>query len=295
MPRTRREGRSVGRHKSLAENENSHFDQFGSPGLKRMAPRRSTWPVWPVVALAIVAIWAAGVALTGVSRALLPSPALVAAATRELIDDGVLFKHIRISVVRLVWGFALSTFLALAVAFVFARVAIARRIVEPPLEFLRQIPPLAMIPLLILWLGIGEAQKIGIITLACFFPIFLGTSGGIAQCDPKLIEVGRVSGLSQGEILRRIVLPAALPSVVIGLRIALGQGWRALVGAELVASSAGLGYMIEDAQNLARTDIVVVGVIVIGVLGLATDWLFRRAIAAAWPWVRVEHGAETHA
>ncbi|MBL8654791.1 MAG: ABC transporter permease [Alphaproteobacteria bacterium] len=252
-------------------------------------------PIWPLVAVFIVAIWAAGVSLTGVSRALLPSPVLVADAMRELIDDGVLAKHVRVSVVRLVWGFALSTALALIVAFAFARVALLRRIVEPPLEFLRQIPPLAMIPLLILWLGIGEAQKIGIITLACFFPIFLGTTGGIAQCDPKLIEVGRVSGLSETEILRRIVLPSALPSVVIGLRIALGQGWRALVGAELVASSAGLGYMIEDAQNLARTDIVVVGVIVIGTLGLATDWLFRRAIAAAWPWVRVEHGAETHA
>lgn len=260
-----------------------------------MKRRFAAMPIWPLVAAIIIAVWAAGVALTGVSRALLPSPVLVANAAHELIADGVLAKHVRVSVVRLAWGFALSTLLALIVAFAFARVALLRRIVEPPLEFLRQIPPLAMIPLLILWLGIGEAQKIGIITLACFFPIFLGTTGGIAQCDPKLIEVGRVSGLSPGEILRRIVLPSALPSVVIGLRIALGQGWRALVGAELVASSAGLGYMIEDAQNLARTDIVVVGVIVIGALGLATDFLFRRAIAAAWPWVRVEHGAESHA
>jgi sulfonate transport system permease protein len=104
-----------------------------------------------------------------------------------------------------------------------------------------------------------------------------------------------VAGLSQGAILRRIVMPSALPSVVIGLRIALGQGWRALVGAELVASSAGLGYMIEDAQNLARTDVVIVGVLVIGMLGLASDWAFRRAIVAAWPWVKIEAAGDRNA
>ncbi len=260
-----------------------------------MPQPRPTLPVWPLVAIAIVVIWAVGVATTGVSRALLPSPSLVADAAQELLESGQLAKHIRISVTRLAAGFALSTLLALVVAFVFASIAWVRTIVEPPLEFLRQIPPLAMIPLLILWLGIGETQKVGIITLACFFPIFLGTTGGVAQCDPKLIEVGRVSGLSRNEILLRIVLPSALPSVVIGLRIALGQGWRALVGAELVASSAGLGYLIEDAQNLARTDIVVVGVIMIGILGLASDWLFRRAIARAWPWVPVDQPRESHA
>ena len=146
--------------------------------------------------------------------------------------------------------------------------------------------PLAMMPLLILWLGIGEAQKIGIIVLACFFPIFLGALGGIAQCDPKLVEVGRVCGLAQRDILRRIVLPAALPSIVIGLRIALGQGWRALVGAELVASAAGLGYMIVDAEQLARTDIVIVGIFVIGTLGLLADFGVRRLIARTAPWLR---------
>jgi sulfonate transport system permease protein len=263
--------------------------------MTRMPRRRFALPLWPLVAAVIIASWALGVALTGVSRALLPSPALVVAAMHDLIDDGVLVEHVRVSITRLAAGFALSTLLAIVVGFAFARAEIVRKIIEPPLEFLRQIPPLAMIPLLILWLGIGQELKIGIITLACFFPIFLGTTGGIAQCHPKLIEVGRVSGLSQGEILARIVLPSALPSIVIGLRIALGQGWRALVGAELIASSAGLGYMIVDAENLARTDIVVVGIIVIGLLGLTSDWLFRSAIARAWPWVAVDRRSETYA
>src|SRR5690606_32177575 len=132
--------------------------------------------------------------------------------------------HVAVSIGRILAGYGLAVALALPLAFLFGVSPSARRAFEPVLEFLRQVPPLAMMPLLILWLGIGEAQKIGIIVLACFFPIFLGALGGIAQCDPKLVEVGRVCGLAQRDILRRIVLPAALPSIVIGLRIALGQG-----------------------------------------------------------------------
>lgn len=215
---------------------------------------------------------------------LLPSPNRVASAARDLLADGELIRHVIVSTTRLIVGYLASVVLALPTAFLLSRAPRLRGLAEPILEFLRQVPPLAMMPLLILWLGIGETQKIGIIVLACFFPVFLATLGGIAQCDPKLIEVGRVSGLSEREILRRIVLPAALPAVVIGLRIALGQGWRALVGAELVASAAGLGYMIVDAENLARTDIVLVGILVIGALGLATDWLARRLLTALAPW-----------
>ncbi|MDQ2082859.1 ABC transporter permease [Xanthobacteraceae bacterium Astr-EGSB] len=254
----------------------------------RVAWHRAAVPL--IVAVAFIAAWSLGIALTGVSRALLPSPTAVLGAGLELVEGGELARHVRVSALRLLIGFLLSVALALPIAMLFARLRGLRAVLEPPLEFLRQVPPLAMMPLLILWLGIGEAQKVGIITLACFFPVFLGTLGGIAQCDRRLIEVGQVAGLSKGAILCRIVMPSALPSTVVGLRIALGQGWRALVGAELVASSAGLGYMIEDAQNLARTDIVIVGVLVIGTLGLASDWAFRRAIAATWPWVKVDGG-----
>lgn len=240
------------------------------------------------VAGGAVGVWILATAMLNIPRVLLPGPLAVVAAARELAADGVLAGHVATSVVRLVAGFALSVLLALPAAFLIARSEGLRRVAEPPLEFLRQIPPLAMMPLLILWLGIGEAQKVGIIVLACFFPVFLGTVGGIAQCDPRLVEVGRVAGLGEAALVRRIVLPAALPSIVIGLRIALGQGWRALVGAELVASAAGLGYMIVDAENLARTDVIVVGVIVIGLLGLASDRLARAAIAAFAPWVRID-------
>ncbi len=248
-----------------------------------------------LVALAILAVWSAAVEISGISRALLPSPKLVFQAFEEISASGELAKHTAVSASRLALGFLLSSCLGMSFAFFFARFAPVRRVIEPPLEFLRQIPPLAMMPLLILWLGIGEMQKVGIITLACFFPIFLSTAGGIAQCDRRLIEVGQVYGLSDSETLLRIVLPTALPSVVVGLRIALGQGWRALIGAELVASAAGLGYMIEDAQNLARTDIVMVGVLVIGTLGLLSDRLFLAVVRRVWPWLPVERGESPHA
>lgn len=235
--------------------------------------------------LLIVAAWWF-VATSGlVSPFLLPPPSTVLATGLEILSDGSLAQHTLVSVQRLVVGYGFAVALALPLAFLLSASISLRSILEPALEFLRQLPPLALMPLLILWLGIGEAQKLGIIVLACFFPIFLGVVGGIAQCDPKLVEVGRSCGLTRQDVLWRVVLPASLPSIVIGLRIALGYGWRALVGAELVASSAGLGYMIVDAENLARTDIVLVGIVVIGCLGALADLGIRTLIARTAPWL----------
>jgi sulfonate transport system permease protein len=239
----------------------------------------------------ILAAWWIASAAGWVNPFLLPSPATVLHAAAGLAADGTLLTNTLVSVTRVGIGFALAVAAAIPAAILFALLPGLRDIAEPPLEFLRQTPPLALIPLLILWLGIGEAQKLGIIVLACFFPIFLGTLGGLAQVDPRLIEVGRVCGLSRAAIVWRIVLPAAAAPIVIGLRIGLGYSWRALVGAELVAASSGLGYLIVDAENLARTDIVIVGIIVIGTLGLLADLAMRALTRRLLPWVRP--GAET--
>ncbi len=237
------------------------------------------------VFLAGLLAWAAASASGLVSGFLLPSPMVVFDALVELVRDGSLVRHTAISVQRVLLGYGLAVLIALPLALTFSLLPRLKTILEPLLEFLRQIPPLALVPLLILWLGIGEAQKVGIILLACFFPIFLAALGGISQADPKLIEVGRSCHMPPLEILLRIVLPASLPAVVIGLRIGLGYSWRALVGAELIASSAGLGYLIVDAENLARTDIVLAGVVVIGVLGLIADMLAKAAIKRLAPWI----------
>ncbi len=227
-----------------------------------------------------------GVSSAGlVNPFLLPSPRQVVSALDELIASGDLLHHILASIKRVGIGYLLAALLAIPLAIAMSVNGTIRALLEPLLEFLRQIPPLALMPLLMLWLGIGEAQKVGIIVLACFFPIFLGMRGGIAQVDPKLIEVGMVCGFSRQEVIRRIIVPSSLPALIIGLRIGLGYSWRALVGAELIASSAGLGYMITDAQDLARTDIVLAGIVVIGVIGLLTDSLLKRVCQRLAPWL----------
>lgn len=242
----------------------------------------------------IVALWAFVTQMGWINAFLLPAPLTVWESFLKLLQSGKLLNHTLVSLQRVVSGYALAALLALAMSTLMANSRVFARLVEPPLEFLRQIPPLALIPLAILWLGIDEAQKICIIVLACFFPIYLGFRSGFAQVDPKLIEVGRMGGLTRGQLLRRIVLPGALPAIVVGLRLGLGYGWRALVGAELIASSAGLGYMILDAQDLARPDIVLVGIVLIGCLGLLADWGLQRLVQWRFPWMRqnleLDHG-----
>lgn len=238
--------------------------------------------------MAILGLWWVASAFGWVHAFLLPPPTKVFNTLVELGKTGELARHTGISLQRVGLGYGLAVIAAILLAVAFARSRALRGLLDPLLEFVRQIPPLALMPLLMLWLGIGEAQKVGIIVLSCFFPIFLGIRGGIAQVDAKLIEVGRVCGLGQGEIMRRIVLPSSLPAIVVGLRIGLGYSWRALVGAELIASSAGLGYLIVDAENLARTDIVIAGILVIGVIGLIADWLLKRGIARMAPWLATD-------
>jgi len=205
-----------------------------------------------------------------------------------LLGNGKLAQHVGVSLGRVAAGYIIAVFLSLIVSLAMVTWKGFARVLDPPLEFLRQIPPLALMPLLMLWLGIGETQKIGIIILACFFPIFLSFRGGFAQVDPKLLDVGRAAGFGRLELMRRIAIPAALPAIFVGLRVGLGYGWRALVGAELIASAAGLGYMILDAQDLARTDIVLVGVLVIGVIGLLADTGLKMLVRWRFPWLRQE-------
>ena len=148
-------------------------------------------------------------------------------------------------------------------------------------EFLRNFPPLSLIALLILWFGIGETSKIIIIVLASFFPMFLNIKKGLASCDPKLIEVGRSLNFTQGQIFRRILLPNALPDILVGMRVGMGYSWRAISGAEMIAAASGLGYMILDAQQMSRSDKVIVGIFVIGIVGYLCDRLFSLAIKKA--------------
>lgn len=237
-----------------------------------------------VLPLALVAIWIAASA-TGLTNAyLLPSPGRVAGAALDMARDGELARHVAASLWRVLIGFAITVALALPLAFLTGIYPAAGDYMSWGLEALRVTPPLALIPLLILWLGIGETSKLAVVVLASFFPIYMNALTGIREADRKLVELARTLDLTRIELLWHVLLPAALPGIVNGLRLGFGYSWRALVGAELIAASAGLGYLINDASDMARTDRVFVGIFAIAGLGAVTDWLFRRLLARLMPW-----------
>ncbi|MDR5018918.1 ABC transporter permease [Yersinia rochesterensis] len=215
---------------------------------------------------------------------ILPKPITVVKTAYELLVSGELIRHLLISLERIFWGYLLAIIISSILTLLLCSSSVIKSIIDPPLNFLRQIPPLALLPLLLAWVGIGEEQKIAVIILGCLFPILFNFIGGVEQVDKKLIDVAKVLKFNQSEIFYRIYLPSALPSILIGLRVGLGFSWRSLVGAELIASSAGLGYMMLDAESLARTDIILVGVFVIGCMGMLTDYLLSKLINKLSPW-----------
>lgn len=235
-------------------------------------------------AIIALIIWKLASEFSGINAYILPDPVTVYHTTISLIKSGELVQNIWISMTRIFWGYSLAIAISALLTLMICSNKILRSLVEPPLNFLRQIPPLALLPLLLAWLGIGEEQKITVIILGCLFPILFNFIGGFEQVDKKLIEVARVLGFSKQKIIMNIVIPSAIPSILIGLRVGLGFSWRSLVGAELIASSSGLGYMMVDAESMARTDIIIVGVILIGTLGMFSDYLLGKLITLLSPW-----------
>ena len=218
------------------------------------------------------------------SAYLLPSPLKVYDAFVELCASGMLLKHLLVSLKRVFIGFSLSCCLAVPLGILCGQ---SRRFDEYCwllLEFLRHVPPLAAVPLIILWAGIGEVCKLTIIVLASFFPLFLNTYSGIHNCDSKLLEVGKALDFTAREQIMQIRIPAALENIAVGMQLALGYSWRALIGAELIAASAGIGYLILDAEEMSRPDIVIVGMLAIGIIGTAIDYAFMLLLRRIFPW-----------
>jgi len=219
------------------------------------------------------------------ARVLLPPPMAIFSAAWELMVSGELWRHMGDSLKRE------------AVAFLWATIAIPLGIAmgwwkavneqfDPLMEVLRPIPPLAWIPLSILWFGIGDTQNQFIIFLGIFFPILLNTITGVRGVEPNLVRAARCLGANEWAILSRVVLRAALPQIVTGIRIGLGVGWMALVAAELVGASSGLGFLINDARTILRTDYIIVGMATIGIVGLLIDAAIREVMCRVLPWSR---------
>lgn len=226
----------------------------------------------------IIFIWYCGSVLRLWNPFLIPSPSKVINTFFILLMNGKLFHHLFTSFFRVIVGFSISFLFSIPLAIIFGIFPKLYIYFKGLLEFLRHTPPLSLMPLIILWFGIGETSKVIIIVLASFFPLFLNTLKGINSCDKKLIEVGQVFGLDKYQIFKKIVIPNAIPDILLGIKLAIGYSWRAIIGAEMIAASSGLGYLILDGQILSRIDIVLIGIVSIGVFGTLTDLILQKII-----------------
>lgn len=232
-----------------------------------------------VIGIAILLVtWFAVTKLELFNAYVLPSPEKVFDSFLKMLESGELFTDIVISFTRVIKGFSIAFILAFVIGTFRILVPNSEPYYEHILEFFRNVPPLSMIPLLILWCGIGEMTKTVIIVLASFFPMYLSIVKGFTGCDKRLLEVGDVFGYTAFQKFTHIVLPFALADILVGMRIGMGFSWRAIIGAEMVAASTGLGHMILFSQQMSRTDKVIVGILVIGIVGCVTDKLFGMAI-----------------
>ena len=231
-----------------------------------------------VLILAVLAIWQGVCQMAWFNAYVLPPPVKVLDSFLKMCRSGEIAADISVSLLRVLKGFAIAFGLAFGLGMLRAVFPSSGKYFEYLVQFFRNVPPLSMIPLLILWCGIGETTKVVIIVLASFFPMYLNIVKGFTGCDQKLLEVGDMFGYGRGEKFFKIVLPYALADILVGMRIGLGYSWRAIIGAEMVAASTGLGHLILFAQQMSRTDKVIVGILVIGAVGYVTDRIFGLAI-----------------
>jgi ABC-type nitrate/sulfonate/bicarbonate transport system permease component len=257
-------------------------DAFGPAGPKRRGPaarlRDRSLKLLPYLyaAAGVVAVWWAVVIIAKPHVSLLPSPLLTAQTFVQLTLSGELPRGAAYSVCRVLVAWALSAAIAVPLGFAMGRWQRLERVLDPVVELFRPISPLAWIPLAILWFGIDEGGKIFVIFIGTFFPILLNTIAGAKTIDPVLIRAGRVLGCTDdASLFRKVVLPAALPQVIVGLRISFGTGWAAIIAAELVAARSGLGYLISNGMEVLRSDFVLVGMVTIGIVGVLFDSVFR--------------------
>ena len=207
----------------------------------------------------------------------LPTPGAVVASLVELLTRGELWLHIAISTQRVLLGFAAGAGLGLLLGGVVGLSRPMRALLGPSIQALRSVPSLAWVPLLLLWLGIGETPKITLVAIGAFFPVYTTVSAALAHVDRHLVEVGHAYGRAGVRLFLQVQLPAIAPGALAGLRLGLAQGWLFLVAAELIASSVGLGFLLIDSQNTGRTDILLLAIVLLAVVGKITDGLLGLA------------------
>ncbi len=228
-----------------------------------------------VLPLALLILWEA-LSRAGLIRAnVLPAPSAVAEAFWKLALNGELARNILVSSGRAFAGFAIGGSIGFAFGLANGLSVRARDISDTTLQMIRNVPHLALIPLVILWFGIGEEAKIFLVALGVFFPIYVNTLLGIQGIDPQLIEMGRIYGMGPAQLFRRVILPGALPSIFTGVRYALGLMWLTLIVAETISARSGLGYMAMQAREFLQIDVVVLSILIYALLGKLADSLAR--------------------
>lgn len=239
--------------------------------------------------VALLALWWAATHWRWVPPLFLPAPSAVARAFFDAWQGRIqggepLWVHLQWSALRVFGAFALAAVTAVPVGIAMGVSRIARGVFDPPIEFYRPLPPLAYLPLIVIWLGIDEASKVLLIYLACFAPIALAAKAGVRSASTEQLNAAASLGASRLQVVWHVVVPAALPEILVGLRIALGFGWTTLVAAEMVAATVGVGQMVLNASNFLRTDLVVMGILVIGLVAWSFDLAVRWAEARLVPW-----------
>ena len=236
----------------------------------------------------LFALWFLVTQMGWIKPLFLPKPQAVFQQFVEYLtgaaNDKPLWEHFIASLFRVFSAFALACVTAVPVGIAMGMSRIARGIFDPPIEFYRPLPPLAYLPLIIIWFGIDEFPKVFLIFLSCFAPLALAARSGMKSATQEQINAAYSMGASYHQVIRHVILPSALPEILVGMRIAIGFGWTTLVAAEMVAANVGLGQMVLNASNFLRTDIVIMGIIVIGVVAYLFDLLMRWVERRVVPW-----------
>ena len=201
-----------------------------------------------------------------------------------IANDKPLWEHFAASMLRVLSAFALGCVTAIPIGIAMGMSRVWKGIFDPPIELLRPLPPLAYLPLIIIWFGIGEVPKVLLIFLSCFAPLAMAARSGMRSASQEQMNAAYSMGASYGQVIRHVVLPAAMPEILVGMRVSIGFGWSTLVAAEMVAANVGLGQMVLNASNFLRTDIVVMGIIVIGSVAYLFDLLMRWVEDKVVPW-----------
>lgn len=238
-----------------------------SRGTKQFGQRLLPW----IVPILLVIIWQVASKSGLLESRVLPAPSAVVSAFWTLLVSGELWQHVKVSAGRALLGLLVGGGLGLFLGLLNGSSKVASNLLDTTLQMIRNIPALALIPLVILWFGIDESAKLFLVAIGVFFPIYINTYHGIRSVDPQLIEMGKSYGLNRWQLYKEIILPGAMPSILVGLRFSLGLVWVLLIVAETISAQAGIGYMTMNAREFLQTDIVLVGILLYAFLGKLAD------------------------